>query len=162
MANKILDFFITFSVWLIIAVAIHELGHHLATQLLGGDAYIVYQGFWAGLTYTEGLSPREYEIVAYSGGLFAALMMGLLWWRARTSPTLWDLDDEVILASFGGMQLLYGLVEGATLGAALRITQGYMIMMPIAMVAGFLIPLLLYLPQIASWLQGESNESTNG
>jgi len=164
--NKILDLIITFVVWAaFISIPIHELGHHLATVLQGGTATIQYQGFWAGFTYTEGLSPGEYQIMAFSGGLFAALIMGLLWWRARTSPTWWDTDDLVVLACLGGMQMLYGLVEGATLGVwGYRgiVPQSFVILAPVAMAAGFLIPLFLYLPKIADWLKGGENDIEKG
>jgi|GEM_PF-2895780 len=157
MINKILDFLITFGIWAVaIMIPVHELGHHLVTILQGGTATIQYQGFWAGLTYVEGLSPGEYQIMAFSGGLFAALIMGLLWWRARKSPTQWDLDDEVAMACFGGMQLLYGLAEGATLGVwgyFGMVPQSFMIAAPIAMAAGFLIPLFCYMFKIADWMK---------
>jgi len=156
--QKIIDLIITFGVWAIFAhIAIHGLGHALATELLGGEATVKYQGFWAEFVTPVGLSPGEYQIMAFSGGLFVALGMGLLWWRARKSPTLWDLDDELTLACLGGMHLLYGVAEGATLGVwGYRgiVPQSFMILAPIAMATGFLIPLFLYLPKIANWLKG--------
>lgn len=154
--QKILDFFITFTVWAFFAhIAIHSLGHALATELLGGTATVRFQGVFAEMVTPIGLSPAEYQIMAFSGGLFAALAMGLLWWRARASPTHWDLDDEVVLASFAGMHLLYGIVEGTTLGATGYmgvVPQSFMILAPLAMAVGFLTPLFLYIFKVADWL----------
>lgn len=154
MWQKIIDFFITFGVWAVfLHIPVHGLGHHIATWLQGGTTKIEYLGFWAEFAVIEGLSGGAFQLAYFSGGLIVALAAGLLWWRARKSPTLWDLDDEVTLACLGGLHLLYGLAEGVTLGATPQMVQQFNILAPIAMAVGFMVPLFLYIPRIARWLR---------
>lgn len=147
MLNKVLDLVITFAVWSTIMVAIHALGHHIATWLQGGTATVTFFGIWADRTHIQGLSPSESQIVYFAGGLFTALVMGLLWWRARTSPGWVDLDDEGVLGILAAAQLGYGLAEGFTLG-----TSGFVVAGPL-IIAIFMFPVLIYYSlKWAKWL----------
>jgi len=109
-AHKAVDFLISLAVYYILAVFAHEAFHYIACKALGGDGYITFPGIIAGYFYPTVLPPHSW-IVGLAGGLGAGFLMLLLWWRARTTPTAWDLDEEFACALVGSTQIGYAIFE---------------------------------------------------
>lgn len=143
--QKLLDLAITFIVWAFVSLPIHEYGHWLGGQLTGVPLSIEYRGLEGYAISADG----QYNLFTYlGGGLFAAMAFALLWWRARASPTEWDLDDEFVLAIMGAGQIGMALAEG---GAYL---YGWPIMKA-EMIGGLVLALgasVWYVRRIARWL----------
>lgn len=154
MKQKIIDLVIAAGVWFFVVTAMHELCHYLAVTWQGGEAYLTMRGFWAGYAEFTGIPYHSHELVIVyaAGGIGTAILLGLLWWRARMTPSLWDLNHEAVLGVLVAIQLGLGIGEIA-LADPIRGGQMFAIMSPL-LVALFAIPVMIYYAvQIGKWLR---------
>lgn len=149
--QKIIDLIITFVVWFIVAMPIHEFWHYQVGSWLGGKGfYITYPNFLSGLCSWAD-PPSHIWAVCIAGGLGTAIIMFLLTWRALLSPTKWDEDEVFSLAVLGGLQVGYGLSELSLLYAP----GGFDYIAPICSLLGALPFMIWRGPKMADWIMKE-------
>ena len=153
MIRKIVEFLTCFAIYWMIALNLHEWGHFSINKLQGGDGYVKYPHFIDGQHWiiTQGY-PIWLERA--SGGLVVALVLGILWYWARRTPTSWDLDDEACFGIIGLIQLAYGLTEGF-LYSDNAVLWG--IEAGVATVIGGGVGLWYYVPKLARWWASDND-----
>mgnify|MGYP001559379411 CR=1 FL=1 len=152
--HKWLDTILAIVVWQLVSLPIHELGHEIGARLAGLPAgYATYNlSLWQGRhNLPRGTEASDFQTVIWfaGGGVFTALLTGLLWWRARTTPTRWDLNHEMALAMVWVGEAAYAVGEAtrweykgwlslvATLGA-----------------------MVYYIPQVWRWLEAQNGHES--
>lgn len=141
--QKIFDLIITFGVWILfLLIGVHEMGHALVANL-----YKVPYAVTFGIGYGQ-LVASEYGFWIYpAGGLLAAFISGLLWWRAKVSPTNWDMDDEAVLAVVAVSQV------GAAIGETIAYFWGNISILEIVFSGAFAIPVaIVYWNKVLDWV----------
>ena len=99
----------TFIMLLWCSASIHEWFHLTATQMLGGNGYIVRSLFHGGGSVKFTVVPSDPTLVAFAGGLGVALVFGILMlldWIA------FDTSGAAAILPIVLSQLGYGIVEG--------------------------------------------------
>jgi len=146
--QKTVDLIITFVVWFIVTLPIHEFFHYITAMALGGKGMgITYPNLLSGLCSFP--TPFPHMWIAYlAGGVGTAVVMFLLAWRALLSPTKWDEDEVISLFVLGGVQLGYGVVEVSLL----YYPQWFNILAPIGAVIGCLPFALWRIPKALDWI----------
>ena len=146
--QKLLDFGITCTIYCLFGMLVHQWSHLCVAQLMGVQGYVRYEWMFGGEFWATSWHPQGW-IILLSGGLGSAIVLGLLWWRARVSPTKWDLDDESMLALWGLTQLGQAIAE-------LRIGfPDYPLIMVCAAGSATFIWLCCYMSSILDWLLEE-------
>ena len=104
-----LDLAIAFVFLLTFCTAYHEYVHAVVTGALGGSAYVHFS-FIGGYAVPSGVSGTGLIAVAFSGGLFCALVLWYIqhWWL--NEPTDWNC--RLVCRYFMLGQLFYGIAEG--------------------------------------------------
>lgn len=147
--QKSLDFIITLITWLLISLPIHEFGHDIGATLVGQPAgWVTFNlSSWTGTHFLPAgtmLTSAQSFLWSISGGVFTALIMGILWWRSWASPCRWDMDDEASLAILGLWQISYGISE------TLNIRGGEYLGL-----LGFALGFAFYMPKVIKWITSE-------
>jgi len=147
--HKLIDLLVCFVVWFtVIPLAVHEFFHSLMNQILGGSGYVYFNFIFSGYMVADVWGEPKW-LVYWAGGIGTALVAGLLWWRAKVSPTKWDLDDEFVLAMVLGWQIGYSFSEIMLYYWG---WSAYWIGQFIPFIA-IVIPIIIYLPKVLDWLE---------
>jgi hypothetical protein len=152
--QKTIDLIITFVVWFLVSMPIHEFFHYIAAMALGGKGMsIIYSNPLSGWCSVPSLFPHMW--VAYlAGGVGTALVMFLLAWRALLSPTKWDEDEVFSLFILGGAQFGYGVAEVSLL----YYPYWFNILAPMGAFAGSLLFGIWRIPKALGWIMGDVKE----
>lgn len=106
--KKLLDLFITGTVFEFSAVGIHEYFHAMTSKLLGFDHKVIFD-FLAGTTYfpdAGSMSTIDKLFIGWSGGIITSILFFLLAYFSN------DKESSTVAALVGFVNLCYGITEG--------------------------------------------------
>ena len=144
------EFVVIFVIAKFTVTGIHEWLHLWATQVLGGNGYIINTIFGAGVVWT--IRPEYPQLVAFAGGVGVAILFGI--------RIIMDLHDDITEAAalmpLFCSQLAYGIIEGFyILNVSSKVFEGYA---QKALTVGGVIGILTTMVMLLYWLVRLSNK----
>lgn len=157
-AKKLLILALLFTGFWIAGVLIHELGHLIANELLGGKGGMIYYGYWPtphGYFSCEE-RPEEYRlIVSLAGGIVAALFLFVFFWLPARIKKKTPIEIAVSLPII--FNLLYASAEPLFYYETLALGQEPLEMLPWVVryirILSAIIFLLFYTKRTIRWLK---------
>jgi len=108
--RRVVDFAVTFILYYIFGVALHEMGHALVGQALGWQASVTYPSPWAGWTsfpQWQQMPMLDMVLIALAGGLIVCAFFLIL------SAFTEDWESDMVLLFFAPLHGFYSLFEVA-------------------------------------------------
>lgn len=141
MISKFNNLLASVFIFAVMSLPLHEGGHSLAAQCFGVSGYIELDWFnFTGWFSPGPLNNLQWHIVGFAGGLFVAIIYGLLLFIAHIGQK-WDEDDLFGLRLVLAVQLGYGIGEGLQIGW----------LAGLGAILGMIIASIYSLPKLFAW-----------
>ena len=151
MTSKYLNLLISFVLFGIVALTIHEWAHYHVAALFGIKGVVMYSSIVGGTFIPDISTPINTWVVYTAGGIVTALFLFVIWFFATHVGQPWDPDDACAVFTIMMYQFCYGMAE-----TSLFYSQSmFNVLAPISMVVGFLVGVIYYFPKLIVWWSKE-------